>query len=199
MIIEISFDEAIYRDQMNLIYTMDLKKGKDTLRNMIILGTFALAIGSFFLFLVPMPGFVVGLLLVIVGLGYLGYSAYYANSTKLAKIKYHAEVDDEVKKALSDKKIVVMEFNDDRFHYEGAEYEVKMNWTLFAGLIVEQGIAVLYVSDMNTPSYIISELSIGLAKFESIIEFLKEKVPMKVGPEETKTSGKRKHPDLLDS
>ncbi|MEN9908442.1 MAG: hypothetical protein RLZZ540_1591 [Bacteroidota bacterium] len=171
MTFEISFDENIYRQQIQLTFNNSWKKSLTKHKKEYVTGIILFCLGTVILY----GNGNIGIVFVIMGLiCIINYYVKY-NQYKNAK-KETQKLTKEIIEKYIQNPITLWEFNDVflRFKFYGGDY--KINWENFKYYNVVDKTFFLGFNKSDNNYYTLSESEVGEENFLKIIEFVKDKI-----------------------
>ena len=171
------FNEGVFREQMNLLLHLALKKNKAKAGSYLLFVGLCLTLGSLFLYFnSDGAGIVIGPLLLLTGLSYLiAYINYLVKINKI-KVVFAKSINIEVERMRSSDSPVKLAISDEDFYYQDKDYEIRVKWNLIKSHLIMEG-HVFLLLDLNTLSaYSISELNVGVSEFKEISTFVETKL-----------------------
>lgn len=172
MVLEVPFNEDIYKKQTNLILGLYWNKILKKHKNNLIISIVFFLLGVFAIYGKGNVGYV----FVIISI--YGFLEFYKINTAYQKSKkeFQKIVSDEIKGQIESNQNSIWEFNDTYFRYKDYKLDVKINWTAFKSYAIIEDNLFLNLNVGNQSSYIIAKEEIGNDSFQEVLNFVDDKI-----------------------
>ncbi|MFT5780298.1 MAG: hypothetical protein ACI837_003259 [Crocinitomicaceae bacterium] len=196
---EIPFDEFVFREQMDLLFSAfarEQKEGKNKTKLFIILPTvFGLTIISLSL---NGPGIIGGILCCMIGIFYAGWYGLFIYQFKKIKVKFLQQVDQEVKRKSQLTTPIIFDFTEDELSCEEEDLHVRMKWKLILSYKIINDHLFLIIDSEGSSGFAISKNQIGASEFEELVTFVSSKTVNKTEDQDVSVSSSKGNPELID-
>ena len=172
MVLEVPFNEDIYKKQTNLKLGLYWNKILKKHKNNLIISIVFFLLGVFAIYGKGNVGYV----FVIISI--YGFLEFYKINTAYQKSKkeFQKIVSDEIKGQIESNQNSIWEFNDTYFRYKDYKLDAKINWTAFKSYTVIEDNLFLNLNVGNQSSYIIAKEEIGNDSFQEVLNFVDDKI-----------------------
>lgn len=197
--IQYRYNEVDYRQRLKLLVSLYFKKEQSKIGNYVVFLAMSTLLGIAFLYFdSDGSGIVIGPLLLIVAMIYLGTLIRFYLKKKQFEKEYFSKVDQIIERLNSNGGLIRYSLTDDFFYHSDHDYEIKARWSLLESYLLLDDYLFI-IGDNQFGIFTMGRRDIASSDFDEICSFVASKLP----PSKLSGTDKRKtnpnNHDLLDS
>lgn len=171
------FNEAIFREQMQLLLRMSQKKESERTGSYLVFVALCLISGVGLLYFDSnRTGAIVGSIFLLGGFIYLAGFINYLVKKKKVQILFNQKLNEEVERFQATDGFITIGLSDEDFYYHDSDHEMRVKWNLIKSRIEIDGHLFLVMDNDSLSGYVISAFDISTSDFNEITRFLETKV-----------------------
>ena len=197
--IQYRYNEVDYRQRLKLLVSLYFQREQSKIGNYIVFLVMSVLLGSAFLYFdSDRSGIIIGPLLIIVAMFYLGVLIRFYQKKKQFEKEYFNKVDQIIERLNSNGGLIHYSFTDDFFFHSDHDYEIKTRWSLLESYLLLDDYLFI-IGDNQFGIFTLGRRDIASSDFDEICSFVASKLPLSklAGTDQRKSNPN--NPDLLDS